>query len=297
MILKAVGKLWLGCVLISSLGVPVSAGVLLQDDFSSQGIDSSKWRVEVPTVEFSPGRKANSSVNQLNGQMNVSGRGYLVTHDQYMMPILQVEGDATFTDIVGGDWTGEVGGAFWGLPDAEFLNIQLRTSGIPSPRLFREATDGLAFRIIVTPRKPGKAPPATIVDILQYVTNPPKPGTIVNGPAMTDLTSVTSSVLNLTEGDAVHFTVIDDGQNVTFRVAKIVNGTPSIAEVETLTASAPNVDTNHFVAFYDREAPNVGNTRTVSLDNLVIASVPEPTGGILLLSVVGAIGRRRCRNR
>lgn len=278
-------------ILAVALGFVLNAGravaaVLLADDFSGAAVDTTKWTTNIPTVEYNPGKKVNSSIVQSSGQVNISGRAYLTTKNQFTGPI-QVSGDATFTDIVGGDWSGiGPGGLGWTLKDAEFLSVQLRTSGVPNASWFREATDGLDFRVTVAPNPAGGMFP-TILNIIQH--SSPNSSTV----NMQSLAPLQSSVLNLVQGDSIHFTITDDGQKVAFTVAKIVGGVPSDTILETLTTAAPVLDPKSFVSFYDREAPNAGNPRTVTLDNVTIAQVPESAVMPLLLLAIGLTGGRR----
>src|SRR3981081_1032529 len=96
-----------------------SAAVLLSDDCAAPTINAAQWTTNIPSVEFNPGKAANSSVVQSNGQLSVSGRGYLITQNQFPHPI-QVSGDATFVDTVGGVYNGPGPvGLTWSLADGE----------------------------------------------------------------------------------------------------------------------------------------------------------------------------------
>ncbi len=260
----------------------ISAAMLLADDFNIAALDQSKWRVDLPTgnyFPFGPAATANARVVQQNGSVTITGRGYLITQQEFHSPI-SVSGDATFVSILGGAYHVPLAGG----DRSEFLDIGMRTSAIPNVNFFREPTDGLQFRLVVTPTVSGVgANPTTLA--------------ITDRNAGVSLGGINSSALMLGQGDSVHFSVTDDGQQVTFTVAKIVNGVPSETIRDSYTALATSPGTYNYVDFFTREDANAGNPRTVTIDNVNINSIPEPAGLAWLCGLLFAISNRKWRMR
>jgi hypothetical protein len=225
--------LFLGLALLAGIH-QAAAAVLLSDDFNSNVLDTSKWSINTTPSYYAQGTPMVVVTNQ---RCEITARGYLNTvadYDPAAPGGLLITGTWTFVSVAGSDLP-------W---------IVTRSSSVPAG-LFGEISDGVNFRISVS-----TAPSPSQF----YIAGS-------GGATVTGL-NVVSNTLNLAQGDSVNFTIMDDGTNLSFSVAKIGDSTQA--------ASATAICTNHLAAnkitFYNQQYAG----STAAVDNVIVQTIPPP---------------------
>ena len=225
----------------------IQAEILLQDDFNDNVLDTAKWWTDVSTNTSRTG----AAVEEVNQQIELTGRGYLITQQQFDpldYETLQITGTWTFP---GGD---------------DMLQILTRSNAVPTEE-FGETQTGVEFRyqchdnsFAINSRN------VSIQNLL-----------------------IDKSNLKFAAGDSFNFIIQDDGENLYFKMTEV--GDASSWAVATATCTT-NTATD-YVVFHNRES----SSRHSYLDNVVIATVPEPGTFVLfgagLLATLAWSGRRR----
>ncbi len=232
----------------------VQAEILLQDDFNDNVLDTAKWQTDVTALSKRTGVK----VEEVNQRIELTGRGYLITQQQFDpldYDTLQITGTWTFP---GGD---------------DMLQILTRSDAVPTEQ-YGETQTGVEFRyqchdnsFAINSRNVG------VQNLL-----------------------IDKSNLKFAAGDSFNFIIQDDGENLYFKMVEVGDATSWAMATATCTTDT----TYDYIVFHNRENPDAG-TRRSNLDNVVIASVPEPGTFVLfgagLLAALAWSGRRRRSSR
>ncbi|HEX4797385.1 MAG TPA: PEP-CTERM sorting domain-containing protein [Humisphaera sp.] len=254
------------------------AGVI-SETFNGSSFDANTWQVNLPTKDFSPqglssnpsGLASNASATVSNGVANLAGRAQLVTKQVFPTPVT-ISGDVKITNLGGPASDPHYN-------NDESFTIATRTNAGYDYGFFGEVDNSILFRA-------------------QFVSNNPAHwnfSILTSNGSSTNFLASTQADPIFGAFDTIHFTVTDDGTNVSFNLAKLVNGVPSPTGAATLTATTTLAGTGNQVAFYDRESPQSDfPPHSVSLDNVNISSVPEPgTISVVAIAAFAALRRRR----
>ena len=197
------------------------------DDFDDNILDATNWLSTTPS----------GSISETNQRMEFRNRGYLTTSNEY--DPLSVGG----LDI-SGTWTNVSGTA--GV-NRDFLQVLTRSDGLVADR-FRETANGIEF--FALPGNSGSNGQLRIVERVNGVAN-----------------TLASTPVNYSIGDTIDFSILDDGDNLSFSVVPQGSSTPV-----TLTTSNSRVYGTNRVVFHNRENNNSANTFSY-LDDVTIASL------------------------
>lgn len=223
------------------MSVFAPAQVLLQDDFNDNSLNLTLWSPNISCNGY-----GSPDVTELNQQLQLFARGYLVTAQQYQPSLahpLQITGTWRFDNV------------------EDMFQVLTRSDGVPVSGWWCETTSGVEAYIY------GLGGDVRIFSR--------------TGGVFAELAAATAP-FSFVAGTVYTFTILDDGQNFTFTFSN--PAVP--AETVTLTAATTYSSGSNYIVFHNREMNYTSYLDDVVIADLSAPIPALGAAGLLALALL-----------